>query len=508
MANKITVDKPCDQFSYWKHRWEKIDDAIEGEIKVKMKRSRYLRPLSGMNNIKTNTNDTNNYDDYEIYLERARWYAAPARSLTMMLGLIARRPVSLVVDDSLEDQINFDINGYNNGISDIFILLCDNLIRYGRAAILVDYSRNTSAGQGRAYIDCISATSIINWRFSGSKLSLIVIKQVESIQDPDDEFSTIDVEVFKVWRLELISEDLGEADPRSSVVSYQRYIKQFNSSTNSFDLIPEEKIYPTNMGSYLTEIPIRFISCSKDQTKIESSPIEPICTHSFTYYRVSADRGWGLHHIALPTPYFTGVSKNQLPNGLGPSIIIALPQGATAGILSYSGEGLGELSSEMTEIKSEIADYGARLLESRGKVGEAADTVELKMMSDSASLSTIVKNVVAGITWSLRLYHELNGRPAEAVSANVDTDFITTKLSGANLTALVNAYLSGAIPLEVMFNNLKEGQIVDSETSYEKFVDDLAETQASQLDITVTSNNNTTDVNSNTTGTNNPGTGT
>lgn len=470
MTDDVTTLHP--EYAEWSPRWEQIDDAIAGSEKVKSKRSTYLRPLSGMlfsgDSLNSNFDTLQNYD---LYLERARWYAAPTRALVSWLGLVSRRAITLNVDDKLADLVETDINGQGVGVSQVMLQLIDGMLRYSRPLLLVDYTKDVNdPNSKRGYIDYISAKNVVNWREKNGEFTLLVIKRDFQVPDSDNEFKTLTRCSYAVYRLE----DVG--------VTYQRYDEQV-TQYQKVELVPGEKINLTILNKPMESIPARFINVSDDPFRIEIPSIDPICDFAYHYYKVSADRSWALHHIALPTPYFTSVNRNQLPSGLGPSIMIALPQGATCGMLTYTGQGLNELTIEMDNIKAEIADYGARILESRARAQEAQATVEMKMNTDGASLSMVVTAASRGMTWALKLLHELNGFDSEDANLEMDTNFIKTKITGPDLTALVNAYLQGGIPLEVLYDNLKEGQVVDDDATFEEFEQQLMEGKALQAEM-------------------------
>lgn len=449
-------------YDKWMQRWSTINDAIEGLHALREKKAQYLPPLSGML-----IDDRNFSASYDRYLSGARYYNAGNRTLSLLVGLIARRPVIMNIDNRFETIIKENLNNKGTSIYGIISNICQEMLKYSRACIYVDYVQSPGSNTGRPIIDNIPIQSIINWRERNGEFELLVIKKCQLLPDEKNPFDTISKEIFGVYTLE------------DNIAYYETYYKNDNGTTISNN---DKKVLSIH-GKPLDFIPARFISLIEDDKfLITTPPLEPITDHCLSFYRLSADRSWGLHHISLPTPYFTGLNKSQLPQGLGPSIIIGLPAGATAGMLTYTGEGLNEILNEMKEIKLEIADMGARILESRAHAQEAEGTVEMKMTADSASLSTVVEQVSDALTWSIRLFHDYLLSQSNDKSIVINTDFVKSKLKGNELTAIVDAYLKGAIPIETLFENLQEGEIISQEDTVETFTEKLFETQRRQLD--------------------------
>lgn len=461
MPIDVSVHNPA--YDKWMVRWAAIDDAVEGLHRVLEKDQKYLPPLSGM--LDDSRQPGSSYERYKL---SARWYSAANRTISLLIGLISRRPITMLIDDRFNTEIKENINGRNVSISGLITNICKEMLLYSRACIKVDFVESIDLpGAGRPVIDNIPIKNIINWREKNDEFELLVIEKSVLLPDEKNPYESVLKCLFCVYSLEE-----GRA-----------YYETFTESVSGPPVTNNDKKLLTLNGKPLSFIPVRFVSLIEDDKfLITSPPLEPIVDHCYNFFRISADRGWGLHHVALPTPYFTGVNKNQLPQGLGPSIIVGLPTGATAGMLSYSGEGLNELLNEMKEIKLEIADLGARLIESRGRAQEAEGTVEMKMIADSSSLSAVVEQVSDALTWAIRLYHEYRLSSSEDRLIDINTDFIRSKLKGSDLTALVDAYIKGAIPIEVFFENLKEGEIVNQDTTVEQFTLQLFDTQRRQLD--------------------------
>lgn len=429
--------------------WRKIRAAIAGEDEIK-KSNIFLPRLSGMSE-----------DDYNQYKNRAKFYAAPERTLSAFVGFVRRKPSTIIIDD---DQIQYlidDVDAMGTSLEEFAGNALKEVLAIGRLGLSVDIAPN-----GRIVLAQHTAESIINWQAdSFSTPSLVVAKESELIPS-DDPYVSNSRDVYRSWRIV------------NGAAIYERYHIESGSAEPVNDLTTELSS-PTGR---LDTIPFVIVGTLGRSVNVGKSIMAPIVNLALHHYLISADRNWALHFTALPTPYILGVQPSQAPSSLGPTSMWVIPnEMAKVGMLEFTGAGLREMAQEMEDTKREIADMGARILESRARSAEAADTVSMKSQSDSANLNAVCSAVSDAITRALQIGARWIGRPnPDTISFSFNRDFLPTRMSPTELTALINAWMQSAISDQELYAALQEGEIVDSGKDYEQHSAEIEETKSSR----------------------------
>jgi len=179
-----------------------------------------------------------------------------------------------------------------------------------------------------------------------------------------------------------------------------------------------------------------------------------------------------LHFTALPTLFLSGFTAKN-PNekvylGSEAAIVTSNPD-ARATFIEFGGAGLSHISNCMKEEEQKMAVLGARMLEPQLKVGEAADSASIRRKGEESTLSSIALCVSLGITMALQWFAEFNGgKKTDIKKYEINRNFVLAGMDPAKLTALVSAWQQGAISDQVLFYNLKAGEIIDEATTLEE----------------------------------------
>ena len=157
--------------------------------------------------------DSTKEDDqkrYAAYLKRAYFYGATGKTKRDMVGAAFRKPASYEFPAELESLLkNFD--GAGNGIEAINKSGIDNLLEAGKHALLADYpvvedgltAEQEAAMNLMPYVSEYTSETIDNWDYAliyGRK-QLVMVKLVEEMKIPKDEFSFDTKKTFRVLRL-------------------------------------------------------------------------------------------------------------------------------------------------------------------------------------------------------------------------------------------------------------------------------------------------------------------
>src|SRR5262249_17320435 len=154
------------------------------------------------------------------------------------------------------------------------------------------------------------------------------------------------------------------------------------------------------------------------------------------HYRLSADYRHGLHLVSLPTAWVSGFGgSSPLRVGAGAAWVAEAP-GATAGFLEFKGTGLSHVERALKDCEQQMAELGARLL---GKSDQG--------LAGEAGLAGCTAAVGKSLSRVLELAHAWLGADWFPVQSQVGIQFgdVTgTPIKGSDLTAIVDAWKSGA----------------------------------------------------------------
>ena len=115
------------------------------------------------------------------------------------------------------------------------------------------------------------------------------------------------------------------------------------------------------------------------------------------HYRLDADYKHGMHFTALPTAWVSGFEKEAVLRIGSSTAWTTSTVGATAGFLEYKGQGLKTFERAQDRDERLMAVLGARLLESQKKVGETAESIELRQSGENSILGHMALSLGASL---------------------------------------------------------------------------------------------------------------
>jgi hypothetical protein len=229
-------------------------------------------------------------------------------------------------------------------------------------------------------------------------------------------------------------------------------------------------------GHPLPLIPFVFHGPNHSRPDIDKTPLTDIIAVNLDHYRLDADYKHGLHFTALPTAWVSGFDKTSVLKIGSTSAWVTEAQGATAGFLEFTGQGLTSFERAMDRDERLMAVLGSRLLENQKRVGETAQAIELRQSGENSILSNIASSASESLTRVLRWvywWHSTEELP-DVISDNqalvrLNTDFSLKGLTSQELQAIVAAWQNGAISRDTMFELFRKGEILpDGRTNEEE----------------------------------------
>ena len=406
---------------------EKCRDVVSGQDIIKSKTVKYLPKLSGQDNAA-----------YATYLNRALFFSIGAKSLQAIVGMASlKRPKVSAPNEIMAKYFNFT---ENLAFIEQYVRMVSEVSLQNQAYAYVEWPSNG----GDAYTVILPAESVINWDYDDNgDFSLVVIKE-------------------DYWKK-------VSKYKREFVVRHRELtIENGNYVQNIFENnVKVKTIAPVVLGQTLKKIP--FVAFHSKGLGISDEPplLLDIANINISHYLTSADLEHGRHFTGLPTPIITGASSDKSLH-IGSNEFIVLPdKNANAKYLEFTGQGLASLEKALVEKQGMLASLSARLLDNSSKGSEATEAVKLRYLSETASLTTIVKTINVVLNMLYNTIAESILESEKSVNIVLDTDFLGAQMNQAEMTSLFNGYIGGAIDLDTLIYNLRTGQRLNPDSSDE-----------------------------------------
>lgn len=404
-------------------QWERCRDVTDGSDAVKKKGQKYLPRLSGQTN-----------EEYNKYKQRALFYSASGRSLSGLVGMATRRTPKISASEAMKTNfIQIKNNGFGLSFPELLVGSIEEVLKTARYGIMLDWP----TGGGQTYITTYLAESIINWDVDSNGVLSFVVLHETYYEVGKDKFERVPKTRYR----------------HLSVID-NIYTVEIYSEKGEF----VESIVPRVSGTALNFIPMVFVNPIGVGVELMKPPILDIVDVNISQYMSSADLEHGRHFTGLPTPVITGAPP-ETSLSIGSTTAWAITNDkAKVYYLEFQGLGLKSLENAIQEKTSQMAQFSSRLMDTSTRGSEAAETVRLRHSAEAATLSTVVQAVESAINIIYKWIADVEREEFESILLN--KDFLDMKLTPAELKALTEAYISGAIDEETYYFNLERGEMV------------------------------------------------
>jgi hypothetical protein len=450
----MSVDTKHPDYEARKQDWKTCRDVLAGGNAIRAAGVSYLPKLHGQD-----------ADEYAAYQLRAGWFGATARTHEGLTGMVFRKNAVMDLPDSMQD-ITADVSMESTPFEAFAQRFVGEVLAVGRVGVLVEFPMvaeqpvslaEASAGGLRPYARTYLTESVINWKTerinNADRLSLVVLLESVAVQGKDE----YDQAREDHWRV---------LDLFGGAYRVRVYRK---GEKDTFEQIGTD-LFPTRAGKRLDFIP--FYLCGPDglSNDVAKPPLLDLADANLEHYRLSADYGHGLHFTGLPTPVVTGVDENPdqpLTLKIGSATAWVFPNAeADAKYLEFTGQGLSALKEAITEKKADMALLGARIIANERRAVEAAETANIHRAGETSVLASVANGASQALTVMLQTmawWAQIAGN----IKAELNTDFVPATMDAQTLTALVAAWMQGAISWETLFWNLKQGEVVQDSVTAE-----------------------------------------
>lgn len=392
--NVMNVDTKHPLYSDFITEYERVDDCVAGERRIKKQGSLYLPRPSAW--------DDDRFKNYQL---RARFMNATARTLSALIGIAMEKPLGIQMESSF-DYLRENSDGKGRSINQLFRDALSQNLRKGRGGILLDntkindgeYMVETTIAQNSAerwVLRHFDAKHIINWRTVNGKLSLLVLKYHEEVET--DGFEHDPITIWLEYRM-VKGKCYGRVWKSPSGVNQPAAIV-FGSGESQTQLIP----IAIN-GAQLDHIPFAWYGSENNDEIPDAPPLADIAALNIGHYQADADIAESAFITGQPTVSVTGLTeawaKNFIKNGvnLGAMEGLLLPVGGKLEIVQAKETTVS--FTRQDRIQEQLALVGAKFIE-RGAGSRTATQATDEAQTDNSVLSQCVGNVEAAINLAL-----------------------------------------------------------------------------------------------------------
>lgn len=423
-------------------RWTRCRDCYEGSDAVKAKKTTYLPEVD----IQTQTTA-----QYNAYLFRAMFYPATGRTIVGLVGAVFQKEISADAPPGIDDHLG-NITKAGETLEVFAYQIMTEDLMTGRYGILIDMA----AEGGQPYWLRYRAEDILSVRrerISGVEtLSRVVLQEIISEQDPEDEF--VDPQIKQIRVLDLVDGAYRVRlyrEKEEGSVEYEPYMPE---GQDRHDNVPQRR------GESLPFIPFVLPDDKKP-------PLLDLVDVNLSHYLNKADHEHALHWVGNPFLWGRGLMAAQGEDiKSGPSTMIEVGEGGCIEMIQASGDALGALVAAMDRKEKTMAMLGARLLEDQPSTQETAEAVRMRHSGEHASLRAEAGCVEADLSRALQMHAWWFGTEADPdpskvkASVELNKDFLNIRMSAEELKALVMGWQAEGYSYETLHDNLVRGGVM------------------------------------------------
>ncbi len=433
----MPVDSKHPAYLEMESEWLKAKAFAHSEKKVKSGGELYVPRLSEQTDA-----------EYAAYLSRASLSMLFKKTINTYTGLVTKTPAYIDPLEPVEEYLK-TCSGDGGAFGSFLLKMLKRYFTFGRCGTLIDLPAGRTGAEPSLF--AYDALSMINWDstiIDGKEaLTMMVLMEWEKVDVTSDVFDTNQQLRYRVLTLE------------DGVYHHRVFDKNLKLVV---DIVPERDNKPLDRIPFVVH------------GGIAPNPvfIGEVLDLNLHHFQLSADQFHGLHFCGLPTPWVSGVGKDDAPKFVGPTRFAVLedPE-AKIGLMEFQGQGMQPIADKLHTIEGTVAALSASVMERSGRVTATQSNIDFA--NDTASLVGTVHLLSEEISRALSFATTWISKPA--VEVKLTTDFVSGKLSAQELLALTQAYLSGSISYATYWSNLIQGEIADPHKT--------AETEQSEIEI-------------------------
>ena len=124
-----------------------------------------------------------------------------------------------------------------------------------------------------------------------------------------------------------------------------------------------------------------------------------------------------------------------------------------------------------------MAILGARIISAEKKGVESAETARIHRAGENSVVAAFANECSDFFTKVITEYLEWcnNKELTDSVSIKLNTDFDLSRMESSEIAALISCWQSGGISKRVLFDNLKEGEVIPDDKTFEEMEIEIAQ---------------------------------
>lgn len=400
-------------------RWQRARAAAAGEDEVHAGGELWLPRLAEEKD-----------EEFKKRIAMTPFYNATWRTIISLRGLMFRKDPIISDAEKYEDELN-DTTGRGYRYTDLCKFAALECLIVGRVGLLVDYS-------DRPVIVSYVAENIIDWADDKSMVRLLEGKTKDG------------KEKHRVLMLD------------ESGLYIQKIVEVVDGKETEI-----EEIIPMLAGKRFDYIPFIMMGVDSMEYDVEIPPLIDLVNVNMHHYIMSSAYERGCFFSGLPSLFIFGNRDDTRNIYIGSSVANSFPDPETrAEILEVKGN-FGALKENLISKEMQMASLGARMLEPRKAGVESEGALERRMSGDESVLADMASTLSLGLTKAFYIYLAWYGKDDPEFSLEVNREFLPSKLSAQEISAMFLSWQGGAISHETLFYNYKRAGYIPESSNFE-----------------------------------------
>lgn len=388
-------------------------------------------------------------DSYKARLAVATLHPVFKRTVSVNAARPFSKPVIIgdqtppVVLDWLDD---IDLQG--SSFSALSIGLLSACLGYGLVGVLADYPKahgvktkadEKSAGI-RPYLTSYPATHILGWRTDqiGGCAKLTQLRLLESVEEPDGEYSTKFVEQVRV--LTPGSWATYRLDPKNSENWYEN-----ESGTTSLDFVP-----------------FVFFYGQRKSFGVGVSPLLDLAYQNVEHWQSASDQQTVLHVARVPVLFAKGLGETEITIGAS-SATVTENADAELMYVEHTGAAIASGREALLDLEDRMRSTGAELISQK-----PAYTTATQVSSEAEASKSVLQQIVEVFEESLELcLNYMAAWVGEQQTAEVELYKDYSAATDTDPQSLATAKDAGVISGQTMFEELQRRDVIASDKTWE-----------------------------------------
>lgn len=419
-----------------------MDHVYAGERAVKAERDLYLPPTAGhrANGFGRNAlsgNAASGEAAYQAYMHRAVFYGFTRDAVAGLLGLIHRKPGTVVVPPALEPMLD-SMTAQGESVHLLWRRITEAQLRKSRLGLLVDMPSGGNA-DALPYVALYDAQSVINWddgiRDQGRQaLELVVLDESGFARAANFQWDYR--KQYRVLAMSNVVASITSVDQDASA-----------EGVYMFGVASDRGEVPAFVSSMtLDAIPFVFVNANDTCAEPDQPALLNLANLDLAVYRGQADYRQALYLQGQDTLVCVGRTKTQMDLPVGAGAVLDVPAGGDAKFIGVAAAGIGEQRQALEADIARAMMVSVQMLDTSGGA-ESGEALRVRVSARTASLASLQHTAAQAIKDCLvhaGKWLRLPDSDLEMIEVTPNLDFAEGTVDASSVNALIDAIAKGA----------------------------------------------------------------